>query len=256
MNGPDGIVSAMFGPSTLKARLSGGIVCTVTESTSYPFEETLRYVFDFSRRGRRVSRHNLSFSFRIPGWAQGVNVRLNGRIITYRADDKGFGHIDRRFRSGDELAVTFDMTVTDHEATTDQGHYIMRGPVLYSYPIPATVIEDSSVSEPVHGTPAEGERAGIIGMIPSGPWSYAMAKDAEPQLVQLESDGYPFEPDSAPSRIRIPVKRIIWPLKEDRYTPDSPKGPVVPVSSNLEYIDLVPYGSTCLRLTVIPTLQQ
>lgn len=43
--------------------------------------------------------------------------------------------------------------------------------------------------------------------------------------------------------------------EEGRYTPALPET-VVPESKKVSYIDLVPYGSTTLRLTIFPQYQQ
>jgi hypothetical protein len=54
-------------------------------------------------------------------------------------------------------------------------------------------------------------------------------------------------------KLRIPVRQIEWNLEEERYTPAMPEqGHLKLLSSETQYIDLVPYGCTELRLTVFP----
>ena len=63
----------------------------------------------------------------------------------------------------------------------------------------------------------------------------------------------PFDINYTPVRLRIPVKKIEWELEDNRFTPALPKqGHLTLLSEKTEYIDLVPYGCTELRLTVFP----
>ena len=54
-------------------------------------------------------------------------------------------------------------------------------------------------------------------------------------------------------KIRVPVVGVKgWTLQEDRYTPALPE--TIEAEGPVKYIDLVPYGSTTLRLTLFPEI--
>lgn len=54
-------------------------------------------------------------------------------------------------------------------------------------------------------------------------------------------------------KLRLPVKQIAWDLVNGRYTPAMPKqGHLELLSNETQYIELVPYGCTELRLTIFP----
>ena len=81
------------------------------------------------------------FRFRIPGWAKGAVVRVNGNTLAMKYTSQSFAEIKRKFRDGDRIELVFDMTprVVTIE---DQGIYVERGPLLFSYAIPQTKVED------------------------------------------------------------------------------------------------------------------
>ena len=68
------------------------------------------------------------------------------------------------------------------------------------------------------------------------------------------AEGFPFDLETVPVKISVPVVGVQgWVLDQNQYTPALPKT-VVPESEEVQYIDLVPYGSTTLRLTTFPVL--
>lgn len=98
------------------------------------------------------------------------------------------------------------------------------------------------------------EEPGLRDIRPSGPWNFAVPADAQAVVLHDAHSGLG-GPDSA-ARLRIPVRPISWDYdkgpKGELLTPDlpvrpSPTGPV-------KYLELVPYGTTTLRLTVFPVL--
>ncbi|MBR4755951.1 MAG: hypothetical protein IK076_03320, partial [Bacteroidales bacterium] len=76
-----------------------------------------------------------------------------------------------------------------------------------------------------------------------------------PQVEATGSQGFPFDPGNVPFKIRVPVMSVKgWTLQEDRYTPPLPEK--VETEGQIQYIDLVPYGSTTLRMTIFPTTER
>ena len=93
-------------------------------------------------------------------------------------------------------------------------------------------------------------------MTPDGKWNYALVRNRLGGLraQSTGAKGFPFDPASVPLKIRVPVVGVKgWTLQEDRYTPALPD--TVAAEGAVDYVDLVPYGSTTLRLTVFPVLE-
>ena len=97
-------------------------------------------------------------------------------------------------------------------------------------------------------------------MIPTGKWNYALDLSHASEIVTEKNDSYsvgdyPYDEGNSPYILKVPAKEIAWQLDSSRYTPVMPKGGFAePIKDNTVWLDLVPYGSTELRLTVFPRI--
>jgi len=234
-------VAALYGPSTVEYGLGGGLSVRIVEETAYPFEEQVRFTFRFFRNGAEVSTPvPMDFTYRIPFWCTS-------------AREKGFHTVSRRWMSGESFTVQLPMQVEPVE-TPGGGLSLRRGPILYTYAVPASVQEDTAVYDNLAGKMSANPDFKSWSMTPAGAWNYALVQDRlqEVKLVRTGAEGFPFDPSAVPLKLRVPVVKVQgWTLDQDRYTPALPQT-VVPESRKVSYIELVPYGSTTLRLTIFP----
>lgn len=124
----------------------GGRGLTVSQSTSYPWSGDVRV---------RIDKGNapMAMNIRIPGWVQGntvpsdlyryadnetagYSVKVNGVDVEVAKLRSGYLVIERKWRKGDVVEISFDMpvrTVKAHDAVADdRGRVaIERGPVVY-----------------------------------------------------------------------------------------------------------------------------
>ncbi len=245
-----GLVAALYGPSSISFTPAGDQdSVTVTEETRYPFSDTINFKWGMKRPTA------IPFTFRIPGWCEDASVELNGVPVAQPLKPGTFATIDRTFSDGDEIVVRLPMKAKlvqqDH-----WGVFVERGPILYALPVPEKVTVDEKIYPNLHGKKSSDPvNFPALDIRPAGPWNYALAatSSSDLQINATSNSLYPFDPGNVGTSIRVPVRLIpTWKLAEDRFTPALPTEGTYSCDSSVTYVNLVPYGSTRLRVSVFP----
>ncbi len=245
-----GAVVAVYGPSQATFPTDKGEV-TITCETNYPFGETLLFHVSGAEGA------SLPLTLRIPTWCSNASVAINGKSSHQLLPTGSFTKLPDAVKSGDEITLTLPMKV-EKKTLEGQGVYFQRGPLLYAYAIPQQMTEDTEEYANMHGKKPENPDFKCWNIIPTGNFNYAFADDGQAvsvnhRAIEEISGTIPFDLNYTTINLRIPVKPIEWNLVDDRYTPDLPEqGHLKLLSDATQYIDLVPYGCTELRLTVFP----
>lgn len=235
LRGDGEAVAALYGPSAFQYSDALSFV----EETEYPYGETVIF--------RAVGKGKARLVFRIPGWCTEPSVALNGKPV--QAAPGTFVSLSRRWKDGDEVEITLPMKVLRCTAHGG-GVYFQRGPLLYSYAIPSTWKKDTERYANMNGKYPEDDNAFPCWDIrPSGPWNWAVAADAE--AVEDPANG------ASSPRLVVKAFPICWDFDKgpngELLTPDLPTN--VEITGPAQDIELVPYGTTTLRLTVFPVTE-
>jgi predicted alpha/beta superfamily hydrolase len=249
-----GLVAALFGPSSVNVGIGkSNEPVSVTEKTEYPFSEKIEFVFQMKKSVL------FTFSIRIPAWSANTKIAVNGKQINQNIIPGSFHKLNRKFANNDVITLTMPMDIKVSK-WPNNGVGIERGPLAYSLPVSS---KDSIVKDYERATvgfPAIDRR-------PNSDWNYALnltdSENSPFQIINNKNSGYYWNSENSPIKIRVPAKKISnWKIKEVEdpktkikflTTPEFPKE--LKVEDKTEYIDLVPYGSTLLRVSVFPEVK-
>lgn len=244
---PDGGVAALlYGPSTARLTVAGDIPLTVTETTGYPFRETVTFTLDLPRPA------TFPFHLRIPDWAGEAKITVNGSGVAYELTD-GIAILDREWSDGDRIDLTLPMqlrTSTWYENSTA----IERGPLVYALRI-------GERREEVDRDDGYGPFTEVYATMP---WNYGLVASTLDSLGQhaevierpWDGDAYPWNLEGSPVEIRLPgIRMREWEAQNG--VPHLPAfwGPYTNyAASDRQEITLIPYGCTTLRIAQFPTV--
>jgi uncharacterized protein len=234
-----GLAAIVYAPSEVETTVRGGAKVRVEEQTEYPFRETVSLVV---RPERTVT---FSLALRIPAWAAGATVSVNGAAVAgVKAGE--FVRIEREWRAGDRVELRLPMTI--RTSTWFNGSIaVERGPLVYSLRVGENWRKLKQT-----GPASDWE------VYPTTPWNYALAVDPKNPagaftVTERPLAKQPFTALDAPIEMTVKARRLPeWGIVDDSPGPI----PTSPVTSKRpeEVVTLVPYGAARLRITALPYL--
>lgn len=125
LRGPEAVYVNLYVPSTLRWN-EGGTALSLRQEGNYPFEDHMRFTVDCS------SPKELTLHFRIPAWAVGASVYINGARQKETVAPGQFASIRREWKTGDrvELELPLRMRLEAIDARHTDTVALMRGPLV------------------------------------------------------------------------------------------------------------------------------
>lgn len=126
----DAILVNLYGGSALETRLSNGEKIKLSQQTDYPWNGRVRIKIE------ACGKKEFSLKLRIPGWANGVSVRINDSPADFSPTPESYFEIKRVWKAGDFVDLDLPMPVRLMEANPlveeDLNQVaVQRGPVVY-----------------------------------------------------------------------------------------------------------------------------
>lgn len=243
MASPDGGLAAVaYGPCVVKAKVGDGSEVTITEETSYPFSGDIKFTVQTARP--------VAFPLyvRIPAWAGTVSIKTPGRKA--ETEPGPFTVIRRTWKNGDQVQLRVPMRLRA-ETRVNNAVSILRGPLYYSLRIG----EDFRVLKSHHDTlPCKD-----FEIHPTTPWNYGLVVDPKNpektiKVKERKVRPVPFANDAAPVVLTAKGKLLPnWGLDQNSAA-DTPPSPVTTAGPEVK-VELIPYGSTRLRITEFPVVR-
>jgi hypothetical protein len=125
----------LYSGSTLKTKLPNGTKVSLEQKTKYPWDGRISITF------RNTPDKPISLKLRIPGWAEGATLKINGRDSQRELKPGSYTTLRRRWSAGDkielELPIKFRL-IEAHPNVVELRNSVavMRGPIVYCLELP------------------------------------------------------------------------------------------------------------------------
>ena len=126
----------LYVPSEVTWKRSDGAVRLV-QDTRYPEAETSTLTLQMDRSMK------FRVCMRIPEWAQGASVKLNGAPYQTACQPGSWATVDRAWNSGDTVEMTIPLRMRWQAVDAQHPHRaaVVRGPVV--------LVQDGTIHEPI-----------------------------------------------------------------------------------------------------------
>jgi DUF1680 family protein len=127
--GPEAVAIHLYGDSTATLKV-GGQGVRIVQASDYPWDGKVRVTIETDAPLRFTLR------LRVPGWARGATVAINGQAVSGVAAVNGYACLDRTWTVGDRVDLELPMPVERLHAhplvQADIGRVCLRrGPLVY-----------------------------------------------------------------------------------------------------------------------------
>ena len=126
----EGLWVHLYGSNTLATKLADGSTLKLTQTTDYPWDGKVSITIGEAGGG------SFAVVLRIPGWADGATVEINGKAARAARKPGSYAVLRRTWQAGDRIELALPMPVRLVEAhplvEECRGEVaVMRGPIVY-----------------------------------------------------------------------------------------------------------------------------
>jgi len=239
----NGLAAVLYAASAVEAKVGNGVKVRIEEDTDYPFDEVVEL------RLTTPAEVKFPLYLRIPFWAEGSSVAVNGKDLNVEPWPRSYVVIERPWHNGDRVSLRFPPKLAVSVWKTQANAVSVNlGPLTYSLKI-------GEKWEKLSGT----EEWPDLALYPTSPWNIGLEVNRTNPAASFQVGkksklaDQPFALDSAPVQLSAKGRLLPdWKLVENC----AGRLPTSPANSDQPELDvsLVPMGCARLRISVFPTL--
>ncbi|NNM87237.1 MAG: transcriptional initiation protein Tat, partial [Phycisphaerae bacterium] len=245
----DGLLANFYSDSSVRAKVgSRGQTVRISESTRYPFGQTVKFIIK--------ARHSTRFPLyvRVPDWCVGAVAEINSKPLMVRATPCSYLRITRRWKTGDVLSLTLHMHVLVHRWTSNpqarDAVSVSYGPLAFSLKIREKWTMYPGVSLWPHWS-----------VYPASPWNYGLLLNPKNPAASFavvrkagSVPGQPWTQATVPLELKVRARQIPgWKINKLGMIGQIHESPVVSHQPT-HTITLIPMGAARLRVSMFPVI--
>lgn len=125
----EGLYVNLYGGNNLATKWKDGSAIRITQQTDYPWNGKIKFTID-------ALPSNLPFFLRIPSWANGAKIFVNGKLFRDDAKANTYAEVKTTWKKGDVIELNVPMEAKLMEAAplveeTRGQVAVKRGPIVY-----------------------------------------------------------------------------------------------------------------------------
>ncbi len=253
----DGLAAQLYTAGSVTAKVGEkSVPVTLSEETQYPFDETIRIAV------RTVSPVEFPIYLRVPSWAEGASLRINGKRVNTPIQAAAYVRVTEVWKTGDRLELVLPSKPRLRTWTKNKDSVsVDYGPLTFSLKIQEEYkrVETlkNAISDSRWQPEADAEKWPSFEILPQSPWNYGLVPGSTFKVIhrKLAPGAYPFTNDAAPIEIKASGKLIPqWRLDENGMCDVLPVSPAV-TDQPVKELTLVPMGGARLRVSAFPVVK-
>ena len=247
-----GLAVGAYGPNTVSATVGDGTKLTITQTTNYPYEDTVTLTVAADKTD------TYPLYIRVPEWCENPSVTVNGHAVEAELVSGEYAALTAAWEDGDVITLTFPAEITA-TLTDNNSVSIRRGAVLFALEIGENW---KKIGYDPHNWHIN-RKYPAYNITPTTDWNYALEnfnfEDVASNFTVIRNpitDEMRYQLSDVPMVLEAKAKAVKdWVLNTAlEIAGDTPVSPVAAdrLAKETVTVRLVPYAYTRLRITLMP----